>query len=68
MFWTWSNLKRVYLALAVIASVAVLAWLIALQVQAPDWVWLAICVAAFVAWIGVGIVAVVKQTSDNWRE
>jgi hypothetical protein len=68
MFWTWSNLKRVYVALAVIAAAAALAWFIALQVRAPDWVFSTVCVAAFAAWIGVGVVPVIRQASHNRRE
>jgi FtsH-binding integral membrane protein len=68
MFWTWGKLKRVYIALAVIAAAAASAWFIALQVQAPDWVFSTVCVAAFAAWIAVGVVAVVRQASHNRRE
>jgi xanthine/uracil permease len=68
MFWTWGNLKRVYVALAVIAVVAVCAWFVALQIQAPAWVLSAICVAAFGVWVGVAVAAVVKQGSQNRRD
>src|SRR4051794_38127581 len=68
MFWTWANLKRVYIALAVVAAAAASAWFIALQVRAPDWVFSTVWVAAFTAWIGVVLVAAVRQASDNRRE
>jgi len=68
MFWTWGNLKRAYIALALIAVVAVSAWFIARQLRAPAWVLSTVCVAAFVAWICVGVVAVVRQASDNGRQ
>ena len=68
MFWTWGNLKRVYIAVAVIAAAAALAWFIAGQVQAPDWVFSTVCLAAFAAWLIVVVVAVVRQASHDRRE
>ena len=65
MFWTWRNLKRVYAALGVIAVVALCAGWLAQKLHAPDWVWSAICVAAVVTWIVVGVIAVMKQSAEN---
>ena len=68
MFWTRRHLKRVYAALGIIAVVALCAGWIVQKLDAPDWVWSAICVAAMATWIVVGVVAVVRQNAENDRD
>jgi hypothetical protein len=67
-FWTWSSLKRLYTALAIIMVVTFCGGWIVQGLGAPDWVWSAICLAALISWVVVGALAVVKQVRENRSE